>query len=141
MRQPFISAQRVRLWAGGRPTGSYPETGLEEMSTKPTSGDRSVRCEEAVPTSSDPLRKAAFPFYVVCDNIERRFECRSSNKYGVSTGSTPERSDYWRSTSRKATSLSPKPECCTSWRNLESRQQRTSSAAWAWTRHMSAALF
>ena len=31
MRQPFISAQRVRLWAGGRPTGSYPETGFEEI--------------------------------------------------------------------------------------------------------------
>src|ERR1017187_5033038 len=32
MRQPFISAQRVRLRAGGRPTGSWPETGLEEIS-------------------------------------------------------------------------------------------------------------
>jgi hypothetical protein len=37
MRQPFISAQQVRLCAGGRPTGRWPETGFEEINGDPRS--------------------------------------------------------------------------------------------------------
>jgi hypothetical protein len=54
MRQPFISAQQVRLCAGGRPTGRWPETGLEEITRpSPQSGPQAFAEVYQAPLASD----------------------------------------------------------------------------------------